>query len=132
GRDAQGERGGRDGKADRGDRDGKSEAGERGGRGEAGGRGGRSNAAGASRSLSSTQRTEFRSTITRSGVRPLTNVNFNVSVGTAIPRSVRLNPLPAAILTLVPAYRGYDYVLVGDDIVIIDPDTYEIIDVIPA
>ncbi|WP_284212022.1 DUF1236 domain-containing protein, partial [Methylobacterium brachythecii] len=137
GRDAQGERDGKMGKSETGER-GKGEAGEKGGRGEGGGRagggerGGRGQAAGASKSLSTTQRTEFRSTITRSGARPLTNVNFNVSVGTAIPRSVRLNPLPATILTLVPAYRGYDYVLVGDDIVIIDPDTYEIIDVIPA
>ncbi|MET0258360.1 MAG: DUF1236 domain-containing protein, partial [Methylobacterium sp.] len=126
------DRGDRDGKADRGDRDGRADRGDRDGRGGAGGRGDRSQAAGASRSLSTTQRTEFRSTLTRGGVRPLTNVNFNVRVGTAIPRSVRLNPLPASIFALVPAYRGFDYVLVGDDIVIIDPDTYEIIDVIPA
>ncbi|RVU13839.1 DUF1236 domain-containing protein [Methylobacterium oryzihabitans] len=68
----------------------------------------------------------------RSGVRPVTNVNFALSVGTAVPRSVTLHALPPAILTLVPAYRGFSYVLVGDDIVIIDPDTYEIVDVIPA
>ncbi|WP_284317345.1 DUF1236 domain-containing protein, partial [Methylobacterium gnaphalii] len=132
-----GEKGGRDAQGERGGRDGKGEAGQRGGAGEHGGRaggerGGRSQAAGASKSLSTTQRTEFRSTITKSGVRPLTNVNFSVRVGTAVPRSVHLNPLPASIISLVPAYRGYEYVLVGDDIVIIDPDTFEIVDVIPG
>ncbi|GJE35197.1 hypothetical protein LDDCCGHA_5415 [Methylobacterium oxalidis] len=60
------------------------------------------------------------------------NVNFSLNVGTAIPRSVTLHTLPPAILTLVPAYRGYRFILVEDDVVIIDPDTYEIIDVIPA
>ncbi|MEG9505428.1 MAG: DUF1236 domain-containing protein, partial [Methylorubrum extorquens] len=48
------------------------------------------------------------------------------------PRSVSLHPLPPAILSVVPAYRGLQFILVGDDIVIIDPDTYEIVDVIPA
>ena len=61
---------------------------------------------------------------------PVTSVNFSVNVGTAIPRSVTLHPLPPAILTMVPAYRSYRFVLVRDDIVIIDPDTYEIVDVI--
>ena len=82
--------------------------------------------------LDTTKRTEFRQTITRSSVRPVTNVNFNIGVGTVVPRSIGLHPLPPAILTLVPAYRGYEFILVRDDIVIIDPDTYEIIDVIPG
>ncbi|MFY9292567.1 MAG: DUF1236 domain-containing protein, partial [Methylorubrum rhodinum] len=100
---------------------------------ERGGRGGNAaEARGATRSLSSTQRTEFRQSITRTNVRAVTNVNFSVNVGTAIPRSVALHPLPPAILTLVPAYRGFQFILVQDDIVIIDPDTYEIIDIIPA
>ena len=113
--DAGGERGSRD-------RDG---AAERGGRGA-------SEARGASKSLSSTQRSEFRQSITRTNVRAVNNVNFSVNVGTAIPRSVSLHPLPPAILSVVPAYRGLQFILVGDDIVIIDPDTYEIVDIIPA
>ncbi|WP_246750914.1 DUF1236 domain-containing protein, partial [Methylorubrum rhodesianum] len=127
GRDAAGERGGRDT-----GRDGAAERGARDGAGERGSRGAATEARGASKSLSSTQRTEFRQSITRSNVRAVTNVNFAVRVGTAIPRSVSLHPLPPAIISLVPAYRGLQFILVGDDIVIIDPDTYEIVDVIPA
>ncbi|WP_246696648.1 DUF1236 domain-containing protein [Methylobacterium planeticum] len=70
--------------------------------------------------------------MTRIGVSPVRNVNFRVNVGTAIPRSVTLHALPPSILTLVPAYRGLQFILVEDDIVIIDPDTFEIVDVIPA
>ncbi|WP_244937376.1 DUF1236 domain-containing protein, partial [Methylobacterium crusticola] len=94
--------------------------------------GGRSEARGAVTRLDTGQRTEFRQTIVKSGVRPVSNVNFALNVGTAVPRSVALHALPPAILTLVPAYRGFRYVLVDDDIVIIDPDTYEIVDVIPG
>ncbi len=82
--------------------------------------------------LDTGRRTEFRQSILRGGVSRLDSVNFALSVGTAIPRSVRLHRLPPAIVELVPDYEGYDFILVRDDIVIIDPDTYEIVDVIPA
>ncbi|WP_419539712.1 DUF1236 domain-containing protein [Methylobacterium oryzae] len=109
-----------------------------GGRGPAGERGGRAGARdhgsvrGAVGRLDTRQRTEFRSSITRLGVSPLRDVAFGLTVGTAIPRSVSLHRLPPAIIELVPQYEGYDFILVRDDIVIIDPDTYEIVDVIPA
>jgi len=50
----------------------------------------------------------------------------------AVPRSVRVYTLPPEIVEVVPEYRGYDYVLVGEDIVIIDPESHEIVAVIPA
>ncbi|MGU3540670.1 DUF1236 domain-containing protein, partial [Methylobacterium sp. A54F] len=128
-RGERGERGGERG--ERGERG--AERGERGGseRGERGG-GGRGEARGAVQRLDTRQRTEFRQSITSSSVTRVSNVNFNIAVGTAIPRSITLHTLPPAIISLVPAYRGYRFILVRDDILIIDPDTYEIIDVIPA
>jgi hypothetical protein len=33
---------------------------------------------------------------------------------------------------IVPQYRGFDYLLVEDEIVIVDPRTLEIVAVIPA
>ncbi len=60
-------------------------------------------------------------------------VNLNVNIGSSVPRSVRLRALPAAIFTVAPAYRGYSYVVLEDDtIVIVDGRTYVVIDVIPA
>ncbi|MGU3600269.1 DUF1236 domain-containing protein, partial [Methylobacterium brachiatum] len=129
-----GDRNGRDetGPGQRGDRGAAGERGDRGGRdGVRGGRGGGS-ARGAVTRLDTRQRTEFRSSITRLGVSPLRDVAFGLAVGTAIPRSVSLHRLPPAIVEIVPEYEGYDFILVRDDIVIVDPDTYEIVDVIPA
>jgi len=60
------------------------------------------------------------------------DVNFSISVGTRVPRSVHFVTLPSEIVRIVPQYRGYEYFLVEDEIVIIDPQTLEIVAVIPA
>ena len=56
----------------------------------------------------------------------------SISVGTRLPREVEIRPLPAAVIEIVPQYRGYHYVLVGEQIVIVDPDTLEIVAVLAA
>lgn len=63
-------------------------------------------------------------------VNRVTQVNFRRQPGTRVPRSVRLAVLPATVLTIVPAYRSYRYFVVEDEICIVDPATYEIVDVI--
>jgi hypothetical protein len=62
----------------------------------------------------------------------LTNVSFSISVGQVIPETVSIYSLPEQIVEYVPQYRGYAYVLVGDDILIVDPETLRIVAVIPA
>jgi hypothetical protein len=85
----------------------------------------------ASVNINDQQRTRISASLARVDARPLTNVNFSVSVGTAIPRDVRLAPLPADVVEIVPQYRGYEFVLVKDEIVIVDPATYKIVTVLP-
>jgi hypothetical protein len=82
--------------------------------------------------LTSEQRTKISTSIKQVNVRPVTNVNFNVSVGTVVPRTVELHPLPASIIEIYPAWRGYRFVLVEDEIIIIEPSTYRIVAVIDA
>jgi len=77
--------------------------------------------------LTQEQRTRFHNSFDR---RHVTNVNIRVRIGTRIPRSVRLYPIPAVVVGFVPAYSYYRYVYVDDTICIVDPDTYEIVDVI--
>ncbi len=83
-------------------------------------------------SLTTEQRTKISTTIRQSNVRPLTNVNFNISVGTVVPRSVTLYPLPAAVIEVYPEWRPYRFVLVGDEILVIDPATHRIVAVLEA
>lgn len=89
--------------------------------------------AGAGAKLSTEQRTQITSVIREERVRPVTNVNFSVSVGTRIPREgIELHALPSRVVTIYPEWRTYKYVLVKDEIVIINPDTYEIVAVLNA
>jgi hypothetical protein len=58
------------------------------------------------------------------------DIDFNLSIGTSIPRSYVFYDLPPVFLEIVPDYQGYDYIVVGDVLLIIDPDTREIVDII--
>jgi hypothetical protein len=71
-----------------------------------------------------------QSVLKERNVNRVTQVNFTINVGTRVPRNVRLAPLPAAVISIVPEYRNYRYVLVEDRIVIVEPSTYEIVEVI--
>jgi len=91
--------------------------------GAAGGRG--------AANLSTEQKTKLR-TVVREKVhaQPVTHVNFSVSVGTVVPRTLHFYPLPAEVISIYPAWRGYEFILVGDEIVVIEPSSFRIVAVI--
>jgi hypothetical protein len=88
--------------------------------------------AGAGAKLSTEQRTKITTVIKSQNVRPVTNVNFSISVGARVPRDVGFHPLPAEIVTIYPEWRGYEFILVNNQILVINPRTLEIVDVIDA
>jgi hypothetical protein len=81
--------------------------------------------------LTTEQRTKISSVIREQKVERV-NLNVSVSVGTRIPASVHVHPLPQQVIVIYPEWRGYDYILVGEQIVIIDPRTHEIVAVLEA
>ena len=82
--------------------------------------------------VSEQERTRVRDRIRQTRVEK-TRINVNISVGTRIPRSVRLHTLPVTIVEFAPEYRGYSYIVLEDEtIVIVHPTTYVIVDYIPA
>jgi hypothetical protein len=87
--------------------------------------------AGANVQLSEQQSTRISAAISSANVRPVTNVNFAISVGTVVPRSVRIQTLPTTIVSVVPQYRGYSYFVTNEQIVIVEPRTYKIVTVLP-
>jgi hypothetical protein len=86
--------------------------------------------AGAGAKLSTEQRSKITTVIKSQHVQPVTNVNFSISVGTRVPRNVGFHPLPAEIVTIYPEWRGYEFFLVNNQIVVVNPRTLEIVDVI--
>ena len=74
-------------------------------------------------------------------------LNFSVSIGSRVPQSVNVVTLPDEIVRIVPQYRGFDYFIISyrtkdpggadyffvkDELVIIDPQTLEIVAIIPV
>jgi Protein of unknown function (DUF1236) len=88
--------------------------------------------AGAGAKLSTEQRTRITSVIREQHVQPLANVNFSIAVGTRVPRDVRFYPLPREVVTIYPEWRGYEFVLVNNQIIVIDPRTFEIVAILEA
>jgi hypothetical protein len=80
--------------------------------------------------LSTEQRTKISTVIKEQNIRPVTNVNFAISVGTRVPREVSFHPLPAEIVTIYPDWRGYEMFLVNDQIIVVNPRTLEIVAVL--
>jgi hypothetical protein len=60
------------------------------------------------------------------------NVNFDHHVGRRIPRRIHLFAIPVAVFAFFPYYEDYSYFIVDDDICIVDPRTYVVVDVIDA
>jgi hypothetical protein len=58
------------------------------------------------------------------------NISVAVNIGAPLPGNVDLLPLPPAVVGLVPEYQGYEYVVVNDEIVIIQPSTRVVAEII--
>ncbi len=85
---------------------------------------------GAGAKLSTEQRTKVTSVFREHRVAPATNVNFSIAVGTRVPRTVSFHALPREVVTIYPQWRGYEYFLVNNQIIVVNPRTLEIVDVI--
>jgi len=78
------------------------------------------------------QRATMRTVIREQKVQAPSSVNFSLSVGTIVPRSMTFYPVPAEFITINRDWRGFEYFLIGDQIVIVNPRTHEIVAVVQA
>ncbi len=87
-------------------------------------------AAGAA-NLSTEQRTKITTIFKQHRVEPA-HLNISVHVGATVPTSVHFYPVPTEVVEVYPEWRGYDYILVGDQIIIINPRNHLIVAVLEA
>ena len=83
--------------------------------------------------ISEQQRTQVRETLSRDRTtiaRENQNLNIQVNVGVALPANVRMRSLPPDIVRIAPQYRGYSYTVVQDEIVILEPRTRRVVEVL--
>jgi hypothetical protein len=80
--------------------------------------------------ISTEQKTEIRNVIVENKVEAV-KPTFSVSVGVSVPKTVKLHRLPPKVVEIVPQYRSYEYFVLADNrIVIVEPSTYEIVDIL--
>jgi hypothetical protein len=87
---------------------------------------------GAPAALSAEQHAKIWSTLRGEKTERLTNVQFSITVGEVVPGTVHLYSMPVSVVEYAPQYRDYEYILVGDQILIVDPHTLRIVAVIAA
>lgn len=82
--------------------------------------------------LNDEQRTRIRETVIDArGAPRIDHVDFNIAVGTVVPRTgVRFVPVPETLVSIEPDWRGYDYFIYEHEIVLIDPATMTIVAVV--
>jgi len=81
-------------------------------------------------SLTTEQKTTIRQTVLTSSAPRVTNVNFDVKVGTVVPRTVKVIEVPTTLIQIEPKWRGYRYFVYNDEIIIVEPDTLRIVAVL--
>jgi Protein of unknown function (DUF1236) len=89
---------------------------------------------GANVSLNEQQRTKIRETVINSRNAPrVSNVDFSVNVGTVVPRGhIHLVRVPETLVRIQPRWRHYMYFVFNNEIVIVDPRSMRIVDVMPV
>jgi hypothetical protein len=90
-------------------------------------------AAGARANIAPETRTRIHDVIVRERNAPrVVSPNFEVSVGTRVPATVQFVAVPQTVVDIEPEWRGFEYFLIGDEMVVVDPRTMEIVAIIDA
>jgi Protein of unknown function (DUF1236) len=82
--------------------------------------------------LTSAQKIAIANAIRRDGGKPAARVNFPTTIGAQVPPSIELYVLPDAALADVPDAKIVKYTTLQNQIVLVDPTTMRVVDVIPA
>lgn len=83
--------------------------------------------------LTGQQRTEIDRVVDASNAPRADRVDFNVRIGTVVPRrSIRVVPVPDTLVQIEPRWRGYEYFVYNNQVVVVSPRTMRIVAVLPA
>jgi Protein of unknown function (DUF1236) len=57
-------------------------------------------------------------------------VGFRAAAGAQVPEAIKLEPLPKVVVDLVPKLSSYQYAVVSRQVIIVDPDSKTVVEVI--
>jgi hypothetical protein len=55
---------------------------------------------------------------------------FSPTIGSHVPDGVELTPMPKTVVELIPRTRDYEFAMVADHVLIVDPKSKQVIEVI--
>jgi uncharacterized protein DUF1236 len=84
----------------------------------------------ATRELNLEQQTKIADAITRDAGAPTRDVHFSLAIGNAVPAEVQLRSVPTAVAQVAPQFRDASYVVVEEQIAIVDPQSRKILAVV--
>ena len=82
--------------------------------------------------LTDAQRAKIRSYFAGNKGDHTGSADFALSVGAAVPQQARLQKLPPQISSVLGGYQADQYILVGNQLVIVDPNARRVVAVIPG
>jgi hypothetical protein len=80
--------------------------------------------------LSSNQRHEIWQSLSKQTAKENAPVGFKAMVGETAPGSIKLQPLPVDVSSRVPAVKSYDYAMLQNQVLIVDPSSKRIVDIV--
>ncbi|MEA2906055.1 MAG: hypothetical protein QOI12_3442 [Alphaproteobacteria bacterium] len=80
--------------------------------------------------LTPAQKTSILNAVRKEAAKPASPINFVVSVGAPVPPSIELYILPDGVLAEVPDAKIVKYTTVQNQIVLVDPTTMRVVDVL--
>jgi Protein of unknown function (DUF1236) len=80
--------------------------------------------------LSMEQQTKVGEILTKEAGPPLHGGNFSLAVDSKVPAQVELRPVPASVDVIAPQFRGRNYLVVDEQIAIVDPQSRKIMAVL--
>ena len=81
-------------------------------------------------SRTSTLRALINEMVVKGHIRRVSSDEVRLEVGAIVPLSIRLRPLPASVVKLKPAWRGYEFFVSGKEIAIVQPTTSKIVELV--
>ena len=80
--------------------------------------------------LSPAQKTAILGAVRQEGAKITPSTNLVATVGATVPTSIELHALPNSAVATAPEARNFKYTMVQNQLVLVDPTTMKVVDVI--
>jgi len=80
--------------------------------------------------LTSAQQKEIWQSVSKQNMKGTTPTGFRPAVGAVVPGSIQLHAMPGDATKQVPAVRSYEYTMLQNEVLLIDPTSKKIVDII--